>query len=179
MIVNVMRKWGYTLVIPEGHLGTATAPQLRERLTSQLARKRPLIIDLSQVSYFGAAGFGAVMGTFARARAAGIRVHVICPNRHTRRLFQLTGLASDLPIARTLDEAVAAVTSRPPAKDRPPNRRGPARNDGTEPGRARRALLAWLRQQAPPSMRASNSTAAIRTMEASPSSAARRRLPLP
>lgn len=148
MIVNVTRKRGYTLVIPEGHLGAATAPELRQRLVGQLSRKRPLIIDLSRVSYFGAAGFGAVMGALTRARTAAIRVHLVCPNRHTRRLFQLTGLASDLPMARTLDEAVAAVTLRPPAKNRPHNRGGPARNDGTKPGRARRALLAWLRQQA-------------------------------
>lgn len=124
MIVNVINHRGYTLVIPKGHLGAATAPQLRATLAGLLARRWPLIIDLGQVTFLSAEGFGVLMGTARRARATDVSVHLICPDRHTRRLFQLTGLARRLAITRTRDEAVAGLSSRPPDRSRQPPRAG-------------------------------------------------------
>jgi anti-sigma B factor antagonist len=124
-IADVMHRPGYTLVVPQGHLGAATAPQLRTSLTGLLAVHSPLVIDLDQVAFLGAEGFGVLMGTVRRARAAGVSLRLICRNRHTRRLLQQTGLASHLPLACTLDEALAELVSRPAA-------------DGGQGSRARR-----------------------------------------
>jgi anti-sigma B factor antagonist len=111
LAVQVTREPGYTIVTVAGELDIATAPELRECLVPLLAECRTLVIDLDRVSFCDATGLGVLAGAANRARANRARLHLVCSRPNIRRLFDLTGLARRLPLARTLGEAVAALPS--------------------------------------------------------------------
>ena len=102
-----------------------TAARLRERLSELAAAGRPLVADLDQVRFIDSAGLAALVGAANRADAHGGSLHVVCARPQIRQLFRLTGLDRRLPPARTLDEALDALS-------------------GSKNGvRARRGSIAW------------------------------------
>jgi anti-sigma B factor antagonist len=111
LIVQVRQEPGYTIVTPAGELDIATVPQLRERLVPLLAGHRRLVIDLDQVTFLDATGLGVLVGAANRADANRTSLHLICSRPQTRRLFHLAGLDRRLPLASTLEEALAAPSS--------------------------------------------------------------------
>jgi len=125
LTVNIRRQRGCAIVTPAGELDLATAPQLREFLLALLPAHPALVINLDQVSFCDATGLGVLVGAANRAHANGASLHLVCSRTDIRRLFELTGLARRIPLARTLDEALAALT--PPARNsraaRPGHRR--------------------------------------------------------
>jgi len=70
-----------------------------------------VIADLDQVSFIDASGLGALVGAARRADAHGTSLHVVCARAQTRQLFHLTGLDRQLHLARTLTEALQALTA--------------------------------------------------------------------
>jgi anti-anti-sigma factor len=70
-----------------------------------------VIADLDQVSFIDASGLGALVGAARRAAAHGTSLHVVCARAQTRQLFHLTGLDRQLHLARTLTEALQALTA--------------------------------------------------------------------
>ena len=102
-------------------------PQLRECLTSLVPDHRALVIGLDRVSFCDAAGLGVLAGAANRAETNGASLHLVCSRPNIRRLFELTGLARRLPLARTLAEVLAAL----PEPQDMPARKGRT----TRPGR--------------------------------------------
>jgi anti-anti-sigma factor len=102
------------------HPGRGTRPRhrppLREFLLALLPAHPALVIDLDQLSFCDATGLGVLAGAANRARASGASLHLVCSRKNIRRLFELTGLARRLPLARTLGEVLAAL---PEAHDIP------------------------------------------------------------
>src|ERR1700745_3436876 len=116
LTVKIRKAPGCAIVTPAGELDIATAPQLRECLLALLPAHPALVIDLDQVSFCDATGLGVLAGAANRAHANGTGLHLVCSRPGTRRLFDLTGLAWRLPLARTLAETLAAL---PPAQAAP------------------------------------------------------------
>src|SRR5579875_3692136 len=92
LIVQVRKEPGYAVVTPVGELDIATVPWLRERLTGLAAEGRPVVVDLGQVSFLGAAGLGVLVGAANRAEASGGSLHLARARPQVRRLLRLTGL---------------------------------------------------------------------------------------
>ena len=111
LTIRVRRERGYAIVSVAGEVDIATVARLRERLFELADSGCPLVADLDQVSFIDAAGLGALAGAASRAAAHGASLHVVCARPQTRRLFQLTGLDSQIPRARTLDGALAALAA--------------------------------------------------------------------
>jgi anti-sigma B factor antagonist len=129
LTVNIRHQPGCAIVTPAGELDLATAPQLREFLLALLPAHPALVITLDQVSFCDATGLSVLVGAANRAHASGTRLHLVCSRPDIRRLFELTGLARRLPLARTLDEVLAALT---------PDQAAPARNSrAARPGHRR------------------------------------------
>jgi anti-sigma B factor antagonist len=111
LTIRVRRKPGYAIVTVAGEIDIATVARLRERLSGLAASGRPLIADLDQVSFIDAAGLGALVGAARRAAAHGASLHVVCARRQIRRLFRLTGLDRQIPLASTLSEALESLAA--------------------------------------------------------------------
>jgi anti-sigma B factor antagonist len=134
LTVKIRKAPGCAIVTPAGELDIATAPQLREFLLALLPTHPALVINLDQVSFCDATGLGVLVGAANRAHANGASLHLVCSRPDIRRLFELTGVARRIPLARTLDEALAALT--PPARNsraaRPGHRRSHRDPSGTK-----------------------------------------------
>jgi anti-anti-sigma factor len=111
LTIGVRRERDYAIVTAAGEIDIATGAGLRERLSELAASGRPLVVELDQVSFIDSAGLGALVGAAKRAAAHGASLHVACARPQVRQLFRLTGLDRQIPLARTLDEALAALTA--------------------------------------------------------------------
>jgi anti-sigma B factor antagonist len=109
LTIRTRRGSGCVIVAVAGEIDIATAGRLRERLTALTARGLPLIADLDQVSFIDATGLGALAGAARRAAEHGVSLHVVCDQPQTRRLFRVTALDRQIPVARSLAEALRAI----------------------------------------------------------------------
>ena len=111
LTIGARHERGYAIVTVAGEIDIATVTRLRERLSGLAASGRPLVADLDQVRFIDSAGLAALVGAANRATAHGGSLHVVCARPKVRQLFRLTGLDRPRPPARTVDEALDALTA--------------------------------------------------------------------
>jgi anti-sigma B factor antagonist len=109
--ITVRRERGVVIVAVSGDIDISTVARLRERLSGLADGGGTLIVDLNRVTFIDSAGLGALVGAARRAAAHGTSLHVVCVRSQTRQLFHLTGLDRQLHLARTLTEALQALTA--------------------------------------------------------------------
>ena len=141
LAVQVRRQPGYSIVTVSGEADIVTAPRLRERLAALAGAGRPVIADLGQVSFIDAAGLRVLAAAARQAAAAGGSLHVISGRYQVRRVFALTGLDRQIPLARTLAGALAGLPAGPETGRARNNPAGGPRPQAAvpDPGRGRRA----------------------------------------
>jgi anti-sigma B factor antagonist len=111
LTVGVRQEPGHMLVTVAGEVDIATVPQLQERLAALAASGRPLIVDLDRVTFIDAAGLRVLAGAASRAAAHRASLHVVCARHQVRRLFAITGLDRQIPLARTVTEACQSLAA--------------------------------------------------------------------
>ena len=112
MTIRARREPGYVFVTVSGEVDIATVARLRERLAALAVRGVPLVADLDQVSFIDATGLGALARAARDAAAQGVSLYVVCDRPQTRRLFRVTGLDRQIPLARDLAEVLRALDPR-------------------------------------------------------------------
>jgi anti-anti-sigma factor len=111
LTIRVQYEPGHVTMTVKGEVDIATVAKLRERLFELAASGQPLIVDLDQVSFIDSAGLAALVGASKRAVAHGSSLQVVSARPQTRQVFRVTGLDSQIPLARTLDEAVESLAA--------------------------------------------------------------------
>jgi anti-sigma B factor antagonist len=109
LTIRSQREPGYVVVSVAGEIDIATVARLRERLGALAVAGLPLVADLDQVTFIDATGLGALAVAARQAAAQGTSLHVVCARPQTRRLFRVTGLDRQVPLARDLAEALRAL----------------------------------------------------------------------
>ena len=109
LTIRTRREPGYVVVTVAGEIDIATVARLRERLSALAAGGLPLVADLDQVSFIDATGLGALAGAAREATEHGTSLHVVCARPQTRRLFRVTGLDRQIPLAHDLAEVLRAL----------------------------------------------------------------------
>jgi anti-sigma B factor antagonist len=120
LAIRARHEPGYAIITVAGEIDIFTVTRLRDQLYTLASDGRPLIADLDQVTFLGAAGLGALAGAARRAATRGASLHVVCARPQTRQLLQLTGLDRTLRLARTLADALQALPAAPDPATRPP-----------------------------------------------------------
>lgn len=88
-----------------GEVDAASAPQLRAGVERALGAEPPLLVlDLSDVAFFGSAGLSVLLSA-AEAMSPGVLRVVASPQ--VRRPIEVTGLDEVLAVFGTLDGALA------------------------------------------------------------------------
>jgi anti-sigma B factor antagonist len=105
LTIEVRQQPSHVLVTVAGEVDIATVPQLQERLAAPASSGQPLIVNLDRVTFIDAAGLGALAGAASRAAQHDASLHVVCTRHQVRRLFAITGLDRQIPLARTVTEA--------------------------------------------------------------------------
>jgi anti-sigma B factor antagonist len=82
-----------------GEVDLATCPQLRDVLAGLIdGGIYHLVVDLEQVSFLDSSGIGVLMGAHRRIREHGGSLRLTAPSAHVRRVLELTGVTTVLPI---------------------------------------------------------------------------------
>ncbi|NUT53161.1 MAG: STAS domain-containing protein [Saccharothrix sp.] len=107
---------GYAVVLHvAGEVDAMTAGELEEELTIGLALATPpapVVVDLTEVGFFAAAGLNELHRGHLAAREAGVPLRVVAVHRHVLRPFEVSGLDQELAPCPTLAEALVVHTPR-------------------------------------------------------------------
>jgi anti-sigma B factor antagonist len=89
-----------------GEVDLLTAPNLEVALTGatrEISAPDSLVVDTTEVTFFGSAGIGALMAIYADTKANGVALVVVAPPESpTRRTLAVLALDQTLPIADAL-----------------------------------------------------------------------------
>jgi anti-sigma B factor antagonist len=80
------------LVTLGGELDIYTVPTFRQDVERFDPAETQLVVDLSDVTLIDSSGLGALVSMLNRARGASRSLGLVCPHRHLRRVFEITGL---------------------------------------------------------------------------------------
>lgn len=91
-----------------GEIDLATKDGLQAALEPLLDGERPLLVDLSQVTFIDCSGLRVLQS----ARLSHRRFAVIAPSDAVARLLELSG--AQLPVYASVDEAIRKLATDPP-----------------------------------------------------------------
>ena len=102
------RDSGIVIVSLTGEHDLTTAPVLRERLETALADSRGCLIDLSSAEFIDSSIIGVVLEIRRHAEEAGIGFAAALEDGEpaVRRVLEVTGLDSNLPVHPNLEAAL-------------------------------------------------------------------------
>jgi anti-anti-sigma factor len=92
-----------------GRIDMSTSDAFRDRVIALLAADRPLIVDMSGVSYISSAGLRALMLGSKQAHTIGAKLELAALQPVVLEIFQISRFDKLLPCHPTLDAALAAV----------------------------------------------------------------------
>lgn len=105
-----MRYDDYTLAMPRGEVDAFTGHTFRGRLIELVqTADRPVLVDMSGVPFFSAAGLNAVVGVEKLARAADVPVAYFDLVPCVERTFRITGVDKATLLCPTLQDALWCV----------------------------------------------------------------------
>lgn len=100
------------MVAAEGEIDAFNAHQLAEYVEHSLEASTRLIVDLRELQFFGTQGFSTLHKINVTCSGNGVN-WVVIPGREVDRLLRICDPGGGLPVAATLERAVAAVVRGP------------------------------------------------------------------
>ena len=96
--IEVAHRGQRTLITVRGELDLATAPTLERALAAQTRHKRPLVLDLRDLSFIDATGLGVLLRADADARRHHAELKLI-PGNAVTRLLELCRISTHFTYA--------------------------------------------------------------------------------
>jgi anti-anti-sigma factor len=109
---------GVRTISVRGELDLSTAPGLEGPLEHALeSGEGSVLIDLSQCEFIDSTGIALIVRAWQRLDSGeNGRDLVLCSqNDQVRRVLEITGLELSIPVHLTRDEAISALSAKPPA----------------------------------------------------------------
>ncbi|MFF5987549.1 anti-sigma factor antagonist [Prauserella flavalba] len=105
------RRAGLVVTHVAGEVDIVAVPPLRDCVDEQLGAANSLVLDLTEASFFGAAGLSLLVRLSAAARQRAVP-WALTGRQPVLRPLAVTGLDRSLPVYADLGEAIAAVSER-------------------------------------------------------------------
>jgi len=83
-----------------GDVDIATAPDLQRSIETEAGDGRTIVVDLAEVSFMDLRGLHVLIDAARLSSDGGPGFWILSPSIPVRRLLDLTGLASQLPVLR-------------------------------------------------------------------------------
>ena len=87
-----------------GRITSSTSSQLTRAVRDLIPEKKPIILDLSKVSFMDSSGLGAVVAVWVSAKRAGTELKLVSLGQRVRDLLRVTGLEQVLAVSRFPDK---------------------------------------------------------------------------
>jgi anti-sigma B factor antagonist len=103
---------GFSVITLAGDSDAFVAPRIRSDLAEALGRDAPLVVDLTQATFVDSTVVGVLLEGLATCEKMERPLLLLLPDDaapEVHRLFEITGLASLLPMVRSWDEAATRV----------------------------------------------------------------------
>jgi anti-sigma B factor antagonist len=107
---------GFSVITLPGESDAFVAPRIRSDLASALGGEDPLVVDLTRATFIDSTIVGVLLESLADCEKLERPLLLLLPEDaapEVHRLFEITGLASLLPLVRSWDEAMLRVTAPP------------------------------------------------------------------
>ena len=116
---------GWRVVRLVGDLDVFSAAHLTASLAQEVdawvARRAPsgggagagVVVDLQHVPFVDSSGLGVLIGTYRRARQAGVPVRLVSTSEELTTTLTMMGLTAVLPVHPDLDSATSPDTGSP------------------------------------------------------------------
>jgi anti-sigma B factor antagonist len=96
-----------------GELDVATAPALRERLTTVIARDPELVVvDLHAVDFLDSVSLAVLLAASKQLKETSRMAIVVAPDSYARLIFEVSGVDQCLAVVGSRDEALAGHSGR-------------------------------------------------------------------
>lgn len=95
-----------------GPLDAAAAPFFAERVRQQFPRARHVVVDLADVTFFGARGLDVLRTLHRQSVRAGVCLYVAADDRTVSRPLQVAGLDQVLAVSPCAELIVARLACR-------------------------------------------------------------------
>ena len=95
-----------TVVAFEGDVDLESSPAARKVLLECVARGRPVLVDMSGVTYIDSSGVASLVESLQRSRKAGRGFALVSVSEAALRVLQLARLDKVFAIHPTLDDAL-------------------------------------------------------------------------
>ena len=101
---------GFTVVRVRGEVEVLTAPRLADAVTSALGGERPVVVDLTDVTFLDSAGLGTLLRVTEASEEGGEPLRLaVDENRPVVRTLQITGLEHRLALHHSAEDATAGT----------------------------------------------------------------------
>jgi anti-anti-sigma factor len=101
---------GITRAIPEGHWDVKGAAEIDLRLSAVTGSGRPIILDLTQVSYLSSMGIRAIVMGAKASRLRGGKLVLLAPAANVEQVLTIAGIDTLVSIYHDIEAAILAVT---------------------------------------------------------------------
>jgi len=103
---EIRESGGHIVVIFEGDIDLETSPAARKVLLDCVGRKRPVVVDMSRVSYIDSSGVASLVEAFQKARKAGLGFVLAEVSEAAMRVFRLARLDRVFTIHAAVEDAL-------------------------------------------------------------------------
>jgi anti-sigma B factor antagonist len=110
---------GQVVVALSGEVDATNAEDSAALIATVAARVPWLIVDLTGLTFIDCAGLRALAAAARQARQAGGGLVLAAPAPLVLRMFDLTGLMTEVPVCATVDEAAGIASPRTAARTVP------------------------------------------------------------
>lgn len=106
MNISVREDRGFVVMTLEGEADLQHTPSLRKSLLEAVSGGRPVVVDMSQVSYIDSSGVASLVEAYQAARKKGFAFSLAGLSPAALRVLQLARLDRVFTIHSTLDAAI-------------------------------------------------------------------------
>ncbi|MEW5922064.1 MAG: anti-sigma F factor antagonist [Bacillota bacterium] len=110
MQVKLIRRKNDLIVRLEGELDHHTANIFRDAVDKELAKDivQNVVLNLDSLTFMDSSGIGAILGRYRQVKAKGGKMVFCGPSKHIKKILQLGGLLTIIPVCSDENKALQA-----------------------------------------------------------------------
>jgi anti-sigma B factor antagonist len=101
--LNVEKTPSETIFHCSGRITSSTSSKLTHAVRDLIPEKKPIVLDLSKVTFMDSSGLGALVGVWVSAKKGGSELKLISLGQRVKDLLRVTGLEQVLAASRFPD----------------------------------------------------------------------------
>lgn len=107
---EVSEREGQLVIAFSGDIDLESSPQARKALLECVARKQPVLADLSRVTYIDSSGVASLVESLQTARKAGTTFALASVSESAMRVLQLARLDKVFTIFASVEDGLSQAT---------------------------------------------------------------------